>query len=64
MVTVGANTKICVTCAKYDGPRIPNEYFVNYDPSSCGKCYARFPQGVDSKPAYSCSAWIKWAALR
>ena len=31
MVTVGANTKLCVTCGKYDGPRIPKEYFVDYD---------------------------------
>ena len=64
MVTVGANTKLCVTCAMYDGPRIPNLSFVNYNQSSCGKCYARHPQGVDVKPTYSCSVWTKWAALR
>lgn len=64
MQTVGSNTKLCVTCAMYDGPRVPKEHFVDFEQFSCGKCYARFPQGIDVKPCYSCSAWTKWAALR
>lgn len=64
MQTVGGDTKLCATCAMYNGPRVPNGYFVVFEQFSCGKCYARHLQGVDSKPTYSCSAWVKWAALR
>lgn len=64
MAIVGADTKLCVTCVNYDGPRIPKGSFVDYDQFSCGKCYAPHSLGVDSKPAYSCAAWVKWAVLR
>lgn len=29
MQTVGSNTKLCVTCAMYNGSRVPKEHFVN-----------------------------------
>lgn len=31
MQTVGSNTKLRVTCAMYDGSRVPKEHFVDFE---------------------------------
>jgi len=64
MTQCPGNTRLCVTCAYWDGKRTPNISFVKYDVNSVGKCYCIFPNGVNRVAQSSCNNWQKWSALR
>lgn len=59
-----SNTRLCVTCAYWDGNRTPNISFVKYDTADVGKCYCIFPNGVNRIPNSSCTNWEKWSTLK
>lgn len=59
-----SNTRMCVTCAFWDGKRTPNIKFVLYSPGTVGKCYKIFVNGVERLCTMNCTSWEKWNAIR
>jgi hypothetical protein len=62
--TTSSNVRVCATCVKWNGDRIPMlGGFVKIKDVN-GKCYLFNPQGVPRHAMQSCDGWEKWPILK
>lgn len=64
MLSFGSNSKMCVTCSYWDGPRRPKGINCEIDGNLQGKCYVVSYVGISTNCTFSCPKWEKWKALR